>query len=166
LLNFSSGKNKELLILYQEYQKNLWEFIEGKTHKLKQPIFEKEFTNLLEEFILFGGYPAVVKEKDIKTKKEILKNLVQIYLEKDIFFFLNIRQLEKFRDFLKILAFNTGNIIEISSLSKEIKLDYKTIQKYLDVLINTYVIGLLPSFHKNLATELKKSKKYISLIQV
>jgi len=75
-------------------------------------------------------------------------------------FFLNVRQFEKFKIFLKALAFNIGSILEVSFIAKELRLEYRTAEKYLSILVNTSVIDLIFSaFYKNVATELKKSKK-------
>ena len=156
---FLLWKREDLQSLYKEYNSLFWKFLKGEEVSLKSPIFEKEFTEFLEEFIIFGGFPAIVKENDVQIKIELLKNLIQTYLEKDIFFFLNVRQLNKFKNFLKSLALNIGNIIEISSFSREFKMDFKTVEEYLNILIYTYIIEPLLPFHKSLITELKKSKK-------
>jgi hypothetical protein len=42
---------------------------------------------------------------------------------------------------------------------QELGMDYKTIENYLSILTNTYIVSFLPPFHKNLSTELKKAKK-------
>lgn len=156
---FLLWKRENLYSLYKEYNSLFWKFLKDEEVSLKSPIFEKEFIELLEEFIIFGGFPAIVKEKDIQIKVELLKNLIQTYLEKDVFFFLNVRQLHKFKNFLKSLALNIGNIIEISSFSREFKMDFRTVEEYLNILIYTYIIELLLPFYKSLITELKKSKK-------
>jgi len=156
---FLLWKRENLYSLYKEYNSLFWKFLKDEEVLLRSPIFEKEFIELLEEFIIFGGFPAIVKEKDIQIKVELLKNLIQTYLEKDVFFFLNVRQLNKFKNFLKSLALNIGNIIEISSFSREFKMDFRTVEEYLNILIYTYIIELLLPFHKSLITELKKSKK-------
>ncbi|MDF2953878.1 MAG: putative ATPase [Thermodesulfobacterium sp.] len=156
---FLLWKREDLHSLYKEYNFLFWKFLKGEEVSLKSPIFEKEFIELLEEFIIFGGFPAIVKENDVQIKIELLKNLIQTYLEKDIFFFLNVRQLNKFKNFLKSLALNIGNIIEISSFSREFKMDFRTVEEYLNILIYTYIIEPLLPFHKSLITELKKSKK-------
>ena len=121
--------------------------------------FREEFLNLWQEFIIYGGFPAIVKEEDNESKIFLLKNLLQTYLEKDIFFFLGVRDLEKFRNFLKALSYMSGSLLEVNSLIKEIKLDYKTAVNYLNLLVHTYIIDLLSPYHKNLITELKKIKK-------
>jgi predicted AAA+ superfamily ATPase len=125
------------------------------------PLDFEEFLmwNLLNEYLVFGGFPAIVKEKDPEIKKELLKNLVRTYLEKDVFFFLNIRHIEKFRNLLQYLSFNVGSILEVSSIMSEFKMDFKTVESYLTILENTYLIYLVRPFYKNLATELKKARK-------
>lgn len=111
--------------------------------------------------MLYGGFPAIVKEHDEKVKVQLLKNLLQTYIEKDIFFFLNVRELEKFRRFLKSLSFLVGSRLELSSLAKELKMDYRTAANYLDLLIQTYMVESVSSYHKNLVTELKKAKNIL-----
>jgi predicted AAA+ superfamily ATPase len=41
----------------------------------------------------------------------------------------------------------------------ELKMDYRTVESYISILANTYVISLVSPFYRNLATELKKAKK-------
>ncbi|RLI98183.1 MAG: hypothetical protein DRP00_02540, partial [Candidatus Aenigmatarchaeota archaeon] len=156
---FLSWRAKDLHKIFLDYKKAVMDFVlRGKDIKI-EPVFKQEFDSLLEEFLIYGGFPAIVKEKDIEIKKGLLRNLVRTYLEKDIFFFLNVRHIEKFKNLLNYLSFSIGSLLEISSLMRELRMDYKTIENYLSILINTYLISLLPPFHKSLVTELKKTKK-------
>jgi len=73
--------------IFIDFRNSVKEFIlSGKD--IENPVFEKEFKTLLNEYLIFGGFPAIVKEKDEKIKIELLKNLVKTYLEKDVFLFL------------------------------------------------------------------------------
>jgi predicted AAA+ superfamily ATPase len=156
---FILWKKKDLHSIFLDYKKQLLDFIfENKIPEI-EPIFEKEFLNSLEEYILFGGFPAIVKEENPEMKKKLLKDLVRTYLEKDVFFFFGIRHLEKFRNFLNYLAINSGSILNFSNIASDLKIDYKTCQDYLNILSNTYLVSLLNPFYRNLSTELKKSKK-------
>jgi predicted AAA+ superfamily ATPase len=156
---FLMWKARDLHKIFIDYKNAVMDFIlQGKSISIT-PSFEKEFLSLLSEYLIYGGFPAIVKEKDESIKKELLKNLTRTYIEKDIFFFLNIRHIEKFRSLLSYLSFNVGSLIEISSIMNELKMDYRTVESYISILENTYVISLVSPFHKNLATELKKAKK-------
>jgi len=156
---FLMWKAKDLHKVFIDYKKSFTDFISKGENFNVEPVFKKEFTSLLQEYLLFGGYPAIVKENDNDLKKELLKNLTRTYLEKDIFFFFNIMHLEKFKNLLKYISFNNGSIFEISSIMRELHMDFKTIENYLSVLSNTYIISLLSPYYKNLSTELKKTKK-------
>lgn len=160
-LNFEEfllWKAKDLHKVFVDNKRQLMDFISGGNIPNK-PVFENEFYNLLNEYIIFGGFPAIAKENDAEIKKELLKNLVRTYIEKDVFFFLGIRHIDKFRGLIAYLAFNNSSIVNLSSLMQELNMDYKTAENYLSVLSNTYVISLLSPFYRNLSTEIKKSKK-------
>jgi len=156
---FLLWRKKDLYEIFLDYKKNFLDFIlKGKKIKV-EPVFKKEFQRAFQEYILYGGFPAIVKEKNEEIKKKLLKDLVRTYLERDVFFFLGVRHLEKFRNFLRYLAFNSGNILNVSSLASDLKMDFRTAEDYLNILEQTYIISQLPPFYKNLATELKKAKK-------
>ena len=121
--------------------------------------FYREFLSLFEEFLIFGGFPEVVKENSYEDKKEILKNLYITYLEKDVFNYFNIFEKEKFENLIKFLAFNIGNLLNLSNISKDFRISYKTLERYLTILKETYFLFLLNPFFRNLSTELKKQKK-------
>lgn len=161
-LNFEEfllWKAKDLHKTFLDYKSQVMNFIfEGE--RINEPVFEKEFHLLLQEYVVFGGFPAVVKEGEEEIKKELLKNLVRTYVEKDVFFFLGIRHIDKFRGFINYLAFNNGSMLNISSLMNLLNMDYKTVDNYVSILSNTYLVSLVPPFHKNLSTELRKSRKY------
>ena len=158
---FLLWKNKKLHRIFLNYRRMIIRFIEGESIEFseKDIHFKREFRDLFEEYVTFGRFPAVVKEKDKKIKKELLKNLYGTYLEKDVFFFFSIRHLEKFRKFMRYLAFINGGILEISKISRDTGIDYKTLENYLNILINTYIVHLVSPYHKNMATELRKAKK-------
>ncbi|MGQ9691213.1 MAG: ATP-binding protein [Thermoproteota archaeon] len=156
---FLMWKARDLHKTFLDYREAVKRFISKGEEIEFKPVFEREFKSLLSEYLVFGGFPAIVKEKDEKVKKELLQNLARTYLEKDVFFFLNVRHIEKFRSLLKYLSFNTGLLFEPSSVMRELRMDYRTVETYLSILSNTYIIFLLPPFYKNLTTELKKSKK-------
>jgi len=156
---FLMWKARDLHSLFSEYRRALTDFILAGEESSVNIAFEREFKTLLNEYLVFGGFPAIVKESDQEIKKQLLKSLVQTYLEKDVFFFLNIRHIEKFRNLLQYLSFNIGSILEASSIMSEFKMDFKTVESYLAILENTYLIYLVKPFYKNLATELKKARK-------
>lgn len=156
---FLLWKDRGLYEVFTEQSKEFYRFLSTGRSIQREGLFEREFLRYWEEFLLYGGYPAVAKEQDEEVKVQLLKNLLQTYLEKDVFFFLGVRELEKFRSLLKSISFLAGSLLELSSLAKELRMDYRTALNYLDLLIQTYIVESVSSYHRNLVTELKKAKK-------
>lgn len=155
---FLCTKNEGLYRLFREKHQSVKDFLEGKG-EIIGPSFNEEFLKYWKEYTIFGGYPEVVKSSSEEEKKIILKNIFNLYLEKDISSFFRIEETSKFEDFLKLLAFNVSNLLLISSTSSDIKLSYRKSEEFLTILQHTYIIHSLKPFHRNLITELKKSPK-------
>ncbi len=155
---FIMWKSKDLFQYYKEFKENFLNFLNSKPFKAK-PLFESEFNSLFEEYLTFGGFPGIVKENNLEFKIELLRSLTQTYIEKDVFLFYDVRQLSKFRDLMKLLAYSVGNLFEISTFAKSLSMDTRTLWNYISILENTYILKLLNPFFKNLNSELRKQKK-------
>ncbi|MGC8558447.1 MAG: ATP-binding protein [Nitrososphaeria archaeon] len=156
---FIMWKARDLHGLISEWKRGIRELIAHGAMPDLEPAFPSEFKSLLEEYIIFGGFPGIVKEDSTQFKVELLKNLVRTYLEKDVFFFFNVREMEKFRSLLSYLSLTSGSLLELSSPMRDLHMDYRTIESYLSVLVSTYIVSLVAPFHRNSVNELKKSKK-------
>ncbi|MEM4593368.1 MAG: ATP-binding protein [Sulfolobales archaeon] len=164
---FLAWKDSSLYEVYLHYHTHLEKAFLGDVNSIKEifpsesmsVIYTKRFLHLFEEFLTFGGYPAIVKEEDRERKIFLLKNLVQTYLERDVFHFLGVREMEKFRKLLRALAIISGNLLENSNLATELKTDFRTLLRYEELLIQSYIINLLPPFYGNLLNELRKTPK-------
>jgi predicted AAA+ superfamily ATPase len=122
-----------------------------------------EHTNLLEEIrelphrLVYGYYPEIVTHP--QQAERLLRFLSDSYLYKDIFLFKGIKKPEKMLDLLRLLAWQLGNEVSSHELSKTLKIDSQTIDSYITMLEQAFVIYKLPAYHTNQRTELKKSKK-------
>jgi hypothetical protein len=155
---FLLSKDKGLANLVKEKRESLRGFLE-KDDEIKKPSFNEEIIKYLKEYLIYGGYPEVSIAKDFEEKKILLKNLYNLYIEKDIVNFFHIYDSSKFIDLTRYLSFIIGNILDISSVSKELKISYRKVENYITILKHTYIIDLIEPFHKNVVTELKKAKK-------
>lgn len=158
---FLTAKNPRLASIYQEKNSKIKEFILHGTIPQTEAsdIFHKEFTPLLNEFLIYGGYPAVIKAPDPDTKKIILKNIYDTYVSKDIIEFLKINDPAKYRCILRTLAALTGKILNYNELSNTCQSYYKETTHTISLLQETYITQLLQPFHRNPITELKKTPK-------
>lgn len=116
-----------------------------------------EERRLLPHRMVFGYYPEIIN--NIGFEKEILKQLSDSYLYKDLLLLENIKKPEGLIKLLQGLAFLVGSQVSYNELSQLCGLDAKTVEKYIVLLEQAFIVFRLGSFSRNLRTELKKSRK-------
>ena len=116
-----------------------------------------EEQRMLNHRLIFGYYPEVVM--NIGKEKEILKELINSYLYKDILKWERIRKPDKIVKLLQALAFQVGQLVSYNELGQICGLDSKTVEQYVILLEQSYIIFRLGAFSRNLRNELKNSRK-------
>ena len=114
--------------------------------------------NSLAKRMLYGFYPDVVVNST--HAEEILKNLASDNLYKDI---LNLREIiktDKLAQILQALAYQVGSQVSLNELGNLVGLDGKTVDKYISLLEQSFIIFHVSSFSSNLRNELKSSNKF------
>lgn len=127
-----------------------WEEFEQKVGCLKA---EQQ----LETRLIYGFYPDVLNNPG--EEREILKNLVESYLYRDVLSYAEIRKPEVLEKLVRALAFQVGNEVNYNELADLVGVDKNTVQRYINILEKGYVIYRLNSFSTNLRNEIKTSKK-------
>ena len=112
---------------------------------------------LLPHRLIYGFYPDVVNHPG--NEKEILKQLSDSYLYKDLLMIDQIKKPSALVKLLQALALQIGSQVSYHELAKICGLDGKTIEKYMMLLEQSYIIFRLTSFSRNQRNELKKSRK-------
>jgi predicted AAA+ superfamily ATPase len=118
-----------------------------------------EVASLLEEFLIFGGYPEVVLQKDLEAKKEVFESIFDLYIKKDLVDYLRIEKISQAKALIEYLAVNNGQIVNYTNLANFTKLDFKTVKSYLHILEETFLIKILRPFYHNKNKEISKSPK-------
>ena len=116
-----------------------------------------EERRLLNQRLLYGMYPDVIVNP--AEKREILYNLTDSYLYKDIFAFKEIRKPEVIEKLLEALALQVASEVSYNELAQLIQVDPATVQRYIDLLEKAFVVFRLRSFSRNVRNELKRSRK-------
>jgi predicted AAA+ superfamily ATPase len=116
-----------------------------------------EEKRLLPHRLVYGYYPEVVCNPG--QEKDLLKQLSDSYLYKDILMMEGIKKPEKLVRLLQLLAFQIGNEVSYNELGINLDLDNQTVERYIQLLEKTYVIFRLGSFSRNLRKELKRARK-------
>ena len=107
--------------------------------------------------LLFGMYPEVVTHPG--DERQRLQLLMDSYLYKDVLMWQGLKKPEKIIQLLKALALQVGNEVSYNELARLLKLDRETVEKYITILEQTYIIFRLPSYSANHRKELSKSRK-------
>ncbi len=107
--------------------------------------------------LIYGMYPEIITHSG--SEYELLKQLTDSYLYKDILAYSGIRKPEVLSNLLRALAFQVGNEVSYRELSLLLSIDTKTVSAYIDLLTQAYVIFKLPSFSRNLRNEIKRNQK-------
>lgn len=111
----------------------------------------------LEDKILYGLYPEVVLSAS--DRLQTLKNITENYLYKDILVFEGIRKPEWMEKILQLLAVGTGSLVSFSELANTLDISKQTIEHYIRILEQAFVIYSLKPYHNNLRSELTKKRK-------
>jgi predicted AAA+ superfamily ATPase len=119
-----------------------------------------ELRENLEEYLVYGSYPEVLLAKTRTEKIEIITEIANAYLLKDILALEHIRSSGTLADLLKLLAFQVGNEVSFNELATRLGVDVKTAQRYMDLLEKAFVIFRLGGFSRNLRQEVTRKSKY------
>lgn len=125
--------------------------------EMKNEIGLLEEIRMLPHRMVFGYYPEIVTTKN--NPEKILRLVSDSYLYKDVLLFKGIRKPEKMQELLKALAWQIGSEVNYNELGKMIGLKSETVEDYIHLLEQSFVIYRLNSFHSNQRTEIKKGKK-------
>jgi len=127
---------------------------------LDHPGMCKYFTAPLRSFLLqriaFGSYPEVVLSAD---PRRLLRDLSSDYLWKDILQTGLVKTPDLIRRLLLLLAHQAGSEVSINELAGQLQMGRPTVERYLALLEQTFVIFRLPAFSTNPRKEISKSHK-------
>ncbi len=150
--------------LIEMYPVSFREFINYKTgykYKTRLELFfeiETEKTRLLlNEYLTFGGYPAVITAPNVAEKREIMNEIFNSYITRDITYLLGVRAPDKFIKLIQLLAVYSGTIVNYSRLAQETGLRTETLKTYLWYAEQTFIIKTVRPYFTNGRKEITKS---------
>ena len=118
------------------------------------PALEVEWSN----YMVYGGYPAVVLEPDVEEKKQRLNEIKDAFVKRDILES-GVRNETAFYLLFRILADQTSNLLNVNELSATLRIKVETVENYLFILRKCFHIALVKPFYRNLRKELTKMPK-------
>ncbi|MEK6577513.1 MAG: ATP-binding protein, partial [Nitrospirota bacterium] len=121
--------------------------------------FIDDMARYFNEYLIFGGYPRIVIEAGHDKKVSYLMDIYTSYVKKDIKDIMRIDNVTAFNNLLKALALQTGSLVNITELCGAVKLARETLERYLFLLENTFIIKTVTPFSSNPRKEISKMSK-------
>lgn len=122
-----------------------------------------ELERQYQDLVVYGSYPDIITAPSYTAKARALRELTNDYLFKDIIAFEGLRNSEKVRSLLTLLALQVGKQVSITELGTQLGMSKLTVERYLDLLQQTFIIFKVSGFSRNLRTEVTKMSRYYFL---
>jgi len=119
------------------------------------PYFDKGSS--YQYWIYKGFYPGIY-DKNIDPK-DFYPAYFETYIQRDVRQIQNIRDLDLFTNFVRLLAGRTGQILDFTSISNDTGVSVNTIKGWLTVLQVSHLIFKLQPYYKNQNKRIIKSPK-------
>jgi len=141
----------EEFLLFKDWEGNIRSKYPEELNEKIKPLFL--------EYLKYGAYPEVTKINSAAKKINYLKHIIDLYLKKDIRDIGEIRNIDKFNNLLRYLADLSGEMLVVENAANDLGMSKETVNDYIFLLENTYVVYRVPPFYRNIKTELKKVPK-------
>lgn len=121
--------------------------------------FSQTISNL-ENRLIFGSYPEIIVAKGNQEKMSYLKDIVNSSLYKDVLELDGLKHSNKLIKLLKLIAFQIGKEVSLNELAMALEINRRTVERYLYLLEQVFVIFSLQGFSRNLRKEITKYPRY------
>lgn len=148
----------EEFLMFKQQTEALNELQRLRSGEIQKSVLEQQLWVALEEYLTYGGYPAVVLEPQMNQKIERLQELRDSFVKRDILE-TGVTDETKFYRMMQLLASQTGNLVNTNELSNTLRLTHPATDQFLYVLQKCFHISLVRPFFQNLRKELVKMPK-------
>ena len=146
-----------------ELKKGVGQTLAGRTVIFKLlPLSVNELKQSEQEFSLWtnvftGGFPRVHEQK--LDPVLFYSSYLATFLERDLGAQVQVRDLNQFRDFLRLLAGRVGQLINFASLGNDLGASANTMRYWLSALEASWVVFQLPPWYENFGKRVIKTPK-------
>ena len=123
-----------------------------------EPGFETEANT--DHRIIYGNYPELLTFDTDRDRQEYLEDVVNSYLLRDILMVNDVKNSQKIHDLLRLIAWQVGSEVSYEELSRRLAMSRNTVERYLNLLEQVFVIYRIGGYSKNLRREVAKASKW------
>lgn len=128
-------------------------------HEIESHFPSTDTNFYIEQALRFGSYPEIFQYPTIDEKIHYLQVLTDDYLYKDILDFERVKRSKKLRDLLVAISLQVGQEVSYHELANTLSIDHKTVEHFIDLLEQAYVLFRLYGFSRNLRSEINRKVK-------
>ena len=107
--------------------------------------------------MVYGLFPEVCNKPE--EAADTLTDYVDSLLFKDLFALAGVRMPLPFENLVKHLALNIGSEVSFDGLAREVGLARNTVEQYVRLLEECFIVKVCPSYSRNPGNALKKGRK-------
>ncbi len=107
--------------------------------------------------MIYGCYPTVIN--DPAHAREFLIDMADTLLHRDLFQLAEVRKKMDLERLLAVLAAKVGSVIHYGAIARELGIENKTIERYVELLAACFIVRVVPSWYGQSSAELRLSKK-------
>jgi predicted AAA+ superfamily ATPase len=111
----------------------------------------------IDSILFNGGYPRLYNENI--EPRYFFPNYIETYVQRDVRLLKNIENQTAFFRFIKLCAGRAGNILDLSSLSRDANMAVNTVKSWLSLLEASYILYFVQSYSGNVNRRMIKSPK-------
>lgn len=108
--------------------------------------------------VLWNGCYPPVHDRGLKPDRWY-RNYVSTYVQRDVRQISQVHDLDVFTRFMRLCAGSVGQLLNSNRLGTELGVDHKTVRKWISVLQASYILQLLPPYHRNFRKRVVKTPK-------
>lgn len=108
----------------------------------------------------FGCYPEVHDSGlGEKEKIELLENIVETYILKDVIDIYHLKNVKLAHDILVKIALQLGSEVSMREIANSLQANVQTVSNYIEIFIKNYILIPLPSFKTNVRKSVSENRK-------
>lgn len=149
-------------------KEGVWQFLFGEKEPDKKTLRKyqaaimpqkQRIQRFFEDYMIFGGLPAVALSRDTERKQILLRNYRDTYLDQDIRNLVKEDKLWVYQRVMELLASRIGDLLNYSNIASQLEVTVDTVKRYSMLLEKTFILKTLTTYSKNVRSAILKTPK-------
>lgn len=113
----------------------------------------------LAQMVLTGGYPEMLARSDAGRRQAWARDYVRAIVQRDVRDIAGVERLATLPRLLRVFAQHAAQLVNFSQVGSQLGLDSKTVQRYLGIFEQLFLLRRVDPWHSNRLSRLIKTPK-------